>query len=95
MQTNDLYRLISAIDLGDARPYHGDIRDGLLEALKELLELREMVEDSGAESVDVLVESYEKLQEIKEVLGGTEVFDKPLNTNGESPADSAPLGKPK
>lgn len=95
MQTNDIYRLITAIDLGDARPYHGDIRDGLLEALKELLELRETIESVEVEDIETLIESHEKLAEIKEVLGGPEVFDKPLTDSGESNANSAPLSTPK
>lgn len=70
ISTNDLYRLITAIDLGDAKGYHGDIRDGLLDCLHELREVRETVEAVEAESVDDLADAFEKLQEVKRVLSG-------------------------
>lgn len=70
MQVADLYRLISAIDMGDARPYHGDIREGLLEALNELVEVKETLEsvEGDAPTVCQAVESYEKLHQVKQLL---------------------------
>jgi len=67
---NGLYRLITAIDLGDARGYHGDIRDGLLDCLHELREMRETVESVEAESIEDLADAFEKLQEVKRVIAG-------------------------
>lgn len=75
VSTNDLYRLITAIDLGDARGYHGDIREGLLDCLQELLETREIVESVEAESIEELLVAFEKLQEIKRVIAGEDSDD--------------------
>lgn len=70
ISTNDLYRLITAIDLGDARGYHGDIRDGLLDCLHELIGMRETVESVEAESIEDLADAFEKFQEVKRVIAG-------------------------
>ena len=70
ISTDDLYRLITAIDLGDAKGYHGDIRDGLLDCLHELREMRETVESVEAESIEALADAFEKLQEVKRVIAG-------------------------
>lgn len=37
--------LKTAIDTGDHRFYHGDVREGVLEALDELAEAREQLEE--------------------------------------------------
>lgn len=41
----DIERLKTAIDTGDHRFYHGDVREGVLEALDELAEAREQLEE--------------------------------------------------
>lgn len=56
----DLYRLRTAVETGEDRFYHGDVREGMLEALEELAEAREQ-----------LAEAREQLEEIKDVLGVT------------------------
>jgi hypothetical protein len=45
MQTSDLYRLINAVETDNPELYHGDIREGLLDALKELVELKDTVQE--------------------------------------------------
>lgn len=45
MQTSDLNRLINAVETGKPELYHGDMREGLLEALKEFAELKETVQE--------------------------------------------------
>tara|TARA_R110000787_G_C13443392_1_gene446692 strand:+ start:15303 stop:15464 length:162 start_codon:yes stop_codon:yes gene_type:complete len=45
MQTSDLNRLVSAIETDKPELYHGDMREGLLEALKELVELKETLQE--------------------------------------------------
>lgn len=45
MQTSDLNRLINAIETDKPELYHGDMREGLLEALKEFAQLKETVQD--------------------------------------------------
>jgi hypothetical protein len=37
----DLARLKTAVDTGNSDLYHGDVREGMLEALEELAEARE------------------------------------------------------
>lgn len=41
----NIERLKTAIDTGDHRFYHGDVREGVLEALDELAEAREQLEE--------------------------------------------------
>ena len=43
MDMVDLARLKSAVDTGNKDFYHGDIREGMLEALEELAEAREQI----------------------------------------------------
>lgn len=45
MQTSDLNRLVNAIETDKPELYHGDMREGLLEALKELVELKETLQE--------------------------------------------------
>lgn len=45
MQTSDLNRLINAIETDKPELYHGDMREALLEALKELAQLKETVQE--------------------------------------------------
>lgn len=40
----DLFRLKTAVELNDDKHYLGDVREGMLEALEELLEAREQLE---------------------------------------------------
>lgn len=41
----DLDRLETALKTGDSKFYHGDINEGMLEALAELREAREQLEE--------------------------------------------------
>ncbi len=43
MDTADLYRLLSAFETGRKDAYHGDINEGVVDALKELIETREKI----------------------------------------------------
>lgn len=43
MMNSDLDRLINAIETDNPELYHGDIREGLLKALKEFAHLKETV----------------------------------------------------
>ena len=52
METSDLLRLIQRIETGDKNFYHCDARAGVVEGLKELVTLRE------------------RLEEIKDIIGG-------------------------
>lgn len=45
MQTSDLNRLINAVETDKPELYHGDMREGLLEALKEFAQLKETVQE--------------------------------------------------
>ena len=45
METSDLLRLIQTIETGDKNFYHCDAREGIVEGLKELVELREKIEE--------------------------------------------------
>lgn len=45
MQTSDLNRLVNAIETDKPELYHGDMREGLLEALKELVELKRLLQE--------------------------------------------------
>lgn len=45
MQTRDLNRLINAVETDKPELYHGDMREGLLEALKEFAQLKETVQE--------------------------------------------------
>jgi len=45
MQTSDLNRLVNAVETDKPELYHGDMREGLLEALKELVELKETLQE--------------------------------------------------
>lgn len=41
----DLDRLKTAVETGEDKFYHGDVREGMLEALEELAEAREQLEE--------------------------------------------------
>lgn len=41
----DLDRLKTAVETGEDKFYHGDIREGMLEALEELAEAREQLDE--------------------------------------------------
>lgn len=41
----DLARLKSAVETGNSDLYHGDVREGMLEALEELAESRDQLEE--------------------------------------------------
>ncbi len=41
----DLDRLKTAVETGEEKFYHGDIREGMLEALEELAEAREQLDE--------------------------------------------------
>ena len=41
----DLDRLKTAVETGEDKFYHGDVREGTLEALEELAEAREQLEE--------------------------------------------------
>lgn len=59
---DDLRRLRHAISAGDARGYHWDFRDGLLQALDELLRIRNLVVKlSATPDTAELVEDCENL----------------------------------
>ena len=45
METSDLLRLIQRIETGDKNFYHCDVRDGIVQGLKELVEKRELIEE--------------------------------------------------
>lgn len=45
MNTSDLKRLINAIETDKPELFHGDMREGLLEALKEFAQLKETVQE--------------------------------------------------
>ncbi len=41
----DLDRLKTAVETGEEKFYHGDVREGMLEALEELAEAREQLDE--------------------------------------------------
>lgn len=41
----DLGRLKTAVETGEDKFYHGDVREGMLEALEELAEAREQLDE--------------------------------------------------
>ena len=41
----DILKLIAAFETDDKTFYHGDIRDDTIQALKDLIELRESIEE--------------------------------------------------
>lgn len=41
----DLDRLKTAVETGEDKFYHGDVREGMLEALEELAEAREQLDE--------------------------------------------------
>ena len=45
MTNVELERLLRAIESGDHKYYHKDVREGVVEALKELIEARDTLED--------------------------------------------------
>jgi len=45
METSELLKLIAAFETDDNRYYHGDIRADTIQALKELVELREKIDE--------------------------------------------------
>lgn len=45
METSELLKLIAAFETDDSRYYHGDIRADTISALKELVELREKIDE--------------------------------------------------
>lgn len=46
MTNDNLRRLIEAIRTGNPKLYHGDIKEGTIEALKQLEDLREILDDA-------------------------------------------------
>lgn len=45
MTDSDLNRLITAVETDNEKHYHGDAREGIVEALKELRDSRETLEE--------------------------------------------------
>lgn len=45
METSDILKLIAAFETDDNRYYHGDVREGVIDSLKELVELREKIDE--------------------------------------------------
>lgn len=45
MSKQDLLRLINAIEMNNPDLYHGDLNEGVLDALKEFSELKDKVEE--------------------------------------------------
>lgn len=69
-------RLKTAIDTGDHRFYHGDVREGVLEALDELAEAREQLE----EIKDILGLNLEMLDKPLTDSGESDANSAPLST---------------
>lgn len=45
MTSDDLNRLITAVETDNEKHYHGNPREGIIEALKELRDTREQIEE--------------------------------------------------
>ena len=45
MTSDELNRLITAVETDNEKHYHGDAREGIFEALKELRDTREQLEE--------------------------------------------------
>lgn len=68
---NDLNRLVTAVETGDHNYYHGDVRDGVVAALKELVEIKETLDAViGKPTLDEMVEVYETLVELMNTDNG-------------------------
>jgi len=59
--TEELLRLRDAIDAGNAAFYHFDLKDGLLESLQELINIREQL---GETPIEGAVESIAELASV-------------------------------
>lgn len=69
MEVDNLSRLITAVDTCDHRYYHGDVFEGVLDALNELKVIKNNLEDYDQEvTIEQVFDSFDKLQEVKESI---------------------------